>query len=415
MIGIGATISSSLWGGVTVILAYLLNPHLVAREIPLQRYQFYATAAFVLSTMMYPASRLRSVGVDKWVFTFLWFYVADCCVVSLLLSRDPLWAIDHAIEFGKTILVAWLLTKIVHSERDIRILLIACVIGGFHAAFMHTVGIDLDWVSEKYKAEYGVLPEAQAPTNLLLLPLFVLIAMLGSTRYEKLLGWMGLPIVLNSIVESYQRAYFVGLLAESVFLLLFLPKRIAIRLIPVLAVAIVLYVSVLTPENYWSWMDTINEPTKEGSAASRYDLYKASGEMLADHPLGVGYRSFILESKKYYGASKAAHSTICTVACETGVQGFCLWLGAVLTTFWILRRIRKAADPSNPHQLEVYAMGIEIGLIGWLVGGLFHSDHQTDPAYWFLAFAVVLHRLRFAPPEIELDPNAPDAAGSTFG
>ena len=240
---------------------------------------------------------------------------------------------------------------------------------------------------------------------LLFLPLFILVAMLGRSWWEKLFCWVSLPVVLNSIVESYQRAYFLGLLAEGVFLLLFLPKRIALRLIPVLAVAVVLYVSVLTPDSYWSWMDTINEPEKEGSAASRYDLYAASGEMLADHPLGVGYRCFIRHSPKYYGVSKAAHSTICTIACETGIQGFSLWLAAVVTTLLLLRRIRKAADPRNPSQIDTYAMAMEIGLIGWLIGGLFHSDHQTDPAYWFMAFAVVLHRLRFAPVD-ETDPSA---------
>ncbi len=404
LLGIGATFSSSLWGGVSVILAYLLNPIVVSRELPLQRFQFYTAIAFILSTMMYPKSRLQSIWHDRMVFRSLGCYAVVCMLTSLW-ATDMLWSFEHAFDFNKTLLIAWLLTTIVHDERGIRILLFASLIGSLHAAFMHTLGVDLDWVSKKFADEYGTLPDMQAPVMLLLLPLFLLIAIFGRNGYQKLLGWVGLPIVLNSIVESYQRAYFVGLLAECLFLLLFLPKKIALRLTPVLTMAVILYVTVLTPANYWSWMDTINRPAQEGSASSRFDLYKASAEMLRDHPMGVGYRCYIFESHNYLPASyfdeehpnKAAHSTFCTVACETGVLGFAFWSVSIALALWLLRRIRKAANTANPDQIDIYAMGIELGLIGWLVGGFFHSDHQVDPAYWFLAFAVVLHRLKFAP------------------
>ncbi len=410
LLGMGATISSSLWGGATVILAFMLNPVVIAKELPLQRYQFYTSIAFICSVLMHPRSRLPSISPDSLVFKGLWLYVGMCFVTSLW-ATDTSWAFSYALNFSKTVLIAWLLTKVVHDERGIRVLLFAGLIGALHAAFMHTFGVDLDWVSKKYADEWGVLPDMQAQVMLLFLPLFLLIAIMGRSPYEKLLGWVATPIVLNSIVESYQRAYFVGLLAEAVYLMLFLPKRIALRLAPILGTAVLLYVFVLTPENYWSWMDTINSPTQEGSASSRFDLYTASGKMLADNPQGVGYRCYIFEAHKYVPrhllkddeAKKAAHSTVCTIACETGVIGFLFWLTAVGTSLWLLRKIRRAADPARPSPLDVMAMGIEIGLYGWLVGGLFHSDHETDPAYWFLGFAVMLYRLRFAPVHDEED------------
>jgi len=403
VLGLGATLSSSLWGAVTVILAFLLNPIVLAREIPLLRYQFYATIAFILSIMMNPIRPLQSTSADRLVFRSLWTYVA-ICYLSSIWAVKTYWSYEHAYNFSKTVLVAWLLTKVVNNERGIHILIIACLIGAFHATFMHTFGIDLGWVSQRHGGEFGVLPTAQAPVMVLFLPLFVLIAIFGRNRFENLLGWVSLPIVLNSIVESYQRAYFVGLLAEGIYLLVFLPKRITLRLAPALVAAVLLYVFVLTPENYWSWMDTINSPTEEGSANSRFDLYKGSAQMLSDHPMGVGYRCYLFESHKYLperledpDGTLSAHSSICTVACETGILGFSLWITSIGAALWLLRKIRKAADLSNPSQIDIFAMGIEIGLYGWFVGGLFHSDHEVDPTYWFLAFAVVLYRLRFAP------------------
>lgn len=38
-------------------------------------------------------------------------------------------------------------------------------------------------------------------------------------------------------------------------------------------------------------------------------------------------------------------------------------------------------------------MGIELGYYGWLMGGITMAEHEVDPAYWFVAFAVVLTRL----------------------
>jgi hypothetical protein len=38
-------------------------------------------------------------------------------------------------------------------------------------------------------------------------------------------------------------------------------------------------------------------------------------------------------------------------------------------------------------------MGIELGYYGWLTGGMSMSEHEVDPAFWFVAFTVVLTRL----------------------
>src|SRR5205807_222528 len=52
-----------------------------------------------------------------------------------------------------------------------------------------------------------------------------------------------------------------------------------------------------------------------------------------------------------------------------------------------------SANATRPTRIEILAMGMEMGLYGWLVGGCFMDDQEVDPAYWFAALTVVLTRL----------------------
>src|SRR5205823_12526244 len=54
---------------------------------------------------------------------------------------------------------------------------------------------------------------------------------------------------------------------------------------------------------------------------------------------------------------------------------------------------RRGGEAAKPARIEVVAMGLEIGLYGWIIGGCFQADHEVDPAYWFAALAVMVTRL----------------------
>jgi O-antigen ligase len=128
-------------------------------------------------------------------------------------------------------------------------------------------------------------------------------------------------------------------------------------------------------------------------------INQASLRMLGDYPWGVGYRNYPYVAPRYLPSAmltegtRAAHNSYFSIACETGVIGFTVWVSAFIGAAWMLRRIRKRADKNAPTAVEIYAMGAELGLYGWMIGGLFQAHHEVDPAYWFVALAVVLTRL----------------------
>jgi O-antigen ligase len=389
-------------GAVGCIEAYFMNPVVLSMPDGGFRYQLWTTVAFLLSCLVRWRPGLPRVGREGIVLKSMWIFVGIAMLSTLWAAVNPQLALDTSYEVFKTVLFATLLLRVVRTERDVSIVITACLVGGLHASALHVFGTRLGILPASMSRDVGVLPDFQGPTLMVIVPSLILLAMLG-TKWQRVLCWLTLPVVLDSIVNTYQRADLVALIVEIAAVLLFLQRKIVFRLLPVLAVGLAIFMLRLTPDNYWEWMSTITHPTEEASANSRFTIADASWTMFMDYPvLGVGYRNYIEISPKYFkqedldpaNGKRAGHNSFLTVMCETGIVGFSFWIFAFGGAAWLLRRIRKRADPANLTKVEVYAMGLEIGLYGWLVTGFFHNTHEVDPAYWIIGLAIALTRLR---------------------
>ncbi|HWG41262.1 MAG TPA: O-antigen ligase family protein [Gemmataceae bacterium] len=411
--GLGvASLNAPLVGAINCMLAYFLNPVIFGPEV---RYQLLTTSAFLAACLIHRPCGVDAVGREGVLLRLLWAFLAvgalSACwaVVSSEVAMVRIW------EVAKTVLLASLLPRVLRNERHLSLLMVACVIGVWHAAFMHTFGISWGYVPGSLGREIGVLPDAQSSVMILFVPTLFLFVIFGST-FERVLCCCALPFVLNSIVVSYQRTYFLALIGQAIALLFLLPRRVSIRILPVFLVVALLYIVRLAPPDYWQWIATIKDPEAEASANCRLVTNEASWQMFQDYPLGgVGYRNYPDVSPQYLDASyltegrRSAHNSYLTILCETGLAGFIPWMCAFAGTIWCLRRIRRQATSTTVTRVEWLAMGIEVGLYGWFVGGLTMADHEIDPAYWFVALAVVLVRLHAKQRQALAQPNHQDA------
>ena len=402
---LGAALVGSLWalvsplvGAIACTEAYLLNPKALLMEDFGFRYQLCTTAAFLLGLLFHARGRLAPVGKENRILVLMWVFVFVCMLSATWAEVDSSVAFDMAYELFKTVLVSAALVWALRSTRDLRYFVTAMIIGVLHAGFLHTFGLRLGFISAALDRELGVMLESQPTVMVVFLPLLFLVAAQGK-GVQRLLACAALPFALNSIVKSYQRAAFVGLLVDAALLLLVLPKRLVLRLLSVGAALVVLFVVRLTPDNYWEWVDTIQQPTQEGSAASRLVLADASLRMLEDHPFGVGYKNYQFVSPRYLDSSmltegrRSAHNSYFAVLCEPGPGAFIPWVFAIGLSILTLRRVRKAVRTEETKILGVYAASFEIGLYGWLTAGFFHDVHDVDPVYWIMGLAVLLPRL----------------------
>lgn len=398
-VGIVMGIFNPLWAAVSTMEVYFLRPDIMAKDISGMRYEFIAAIVFAMSVFFHQRGNLPKVQNEKRVLVALWVYAIICLATSLW-AVDQTQAFDAAFDFSKTIFVASLLPLVVRNERDLTVLIWACLLGAAHAAFIETAGKHkLDWVSKSAH----ISPDRMGSVLMLFIPTFLLLGMYGRI-WERVLCWLSLPFILDAIVRSNHRSYFVALVGQTLLLLLFLPRRTVMKIAPILLVAGGLFLFVLTPDTYWQWISTISNPTEEGSAASRFEINRASLAMVQDNPFGVGYRCYGITSGKYLPAhlrskkneegGKRAHNTFFAVLCETGIPGFLAWGSAIVGTIVLLRRIRKRINFLNPSRLDLYAMGLEFGLYGTFIGDMFHAGNETDPIYWIAAFSVILTRLK---------------------
>jgi O-antigen ligase len=420
LIGIVAALFSPMAGAIAAIESYLLNPNGLALDFQF-RYQLWVTIAFIVGCLLHRPRPLEKVGREGILIKSLWAFTAIAALSSLWAVYSASEALDETSDLFKRVLVSSLLVLVIRNEKALSGILMACIVGVWHASVLHVLGPRLGYVPTASAREDGVLPQGQMSVLILFVPLLVVLIASGS-RWERRVSLCALPFVIDSIVNTYMRAGFVALAVEGALLLLLLPRRITLRLLPGLALGLGLFFFMFTPREYWRWMDTIGTPTQEGSANSRFAIADASIRMFLDYPMGVGYRNYRNVSPRYLDAGyltngkRSAHNSFFTVLCETGILGLLAWFTAFGGAAWTLRRIRRKADRSRPHRIEVYAMGLEIGLYGWFAAGIFHDIHNVDPAYWFVAISVAIARLRAqSQSELEAPADLVTAAADRVG
>jgi O-antigen ligase len=127
------------------------------------------------------------------------------------------------------------------------------------------------------------------------------------------------------------------------------------------------------------------------ATSGRFKLITNGIKIAVDHPLGgVGVGSFVRAYGKrlhLHGTdpkSAASHDTPVTVAAETGIPGFALFVWLIASSLLVpLRRLGAGFDAR-----VLLAVGIGIGVI--VVHSLFYNALFEDPLFWgLLGLAVV--------------------------
>lgn len=403
--GIGSTFVSPFAGVLTCLGAYLMNPTVLEMPDGDFRYQFWTTTALLVSVILHRPRRPAETGSEVWCMRLMWSFVVFAALTSTWAVVSASIALDTVYEVLKTVLLVALMVRLVRTERQMTMTVNLFIIGAFHAAVLHVLGVRWGYVPSSFAREMGVLPDSQTAVMVLFVPLLLLLAVFG-TRLQRLMCWCALPFVLDSIIGTYERTGFVALLAEVLLLLIYLPTRITLRALPALLVAGGLFAFYFTPPDYWTKMRTIEDPTEEASANSRFVINQASRQMFCDYPMGVGYRNYPYVSPRYLPNDvltsvgdqrlRSAHNSYFTILCETGVIGFAIWISMFVFALVLFRRLRKHNKGNSTSALAIYGMAFEVGLYGWAVGGYTQAYHEVDPAYWFVGCAVILTRLQMA-------------------
>jgi len=169
------------------------------------------------------------------------------------------------------------------------------------------------------------------------------------------------------------------------------PRKLAALLMLVLLLPGIYFI---LPSATKQRMESAEHPLQDPTASSRIRFWKAGLQMFEDHPLlGVGPANFPrlyaaqYAGKEDWGLTPTQHSTYVQTISELGVAG-----ALPVLSLWVLLpilngRSRKrlvALDPAQKQSFEYWlAVGLDLGLVGYLVSGAFVSVLEY-PHLWIL-------------------------------
>lgn len=165
----------------------------------------------------------------------------------------------------------------------------------------------------------------------------------------------------------------------------------------ILIAIVVLALLPMMPEEWWGRMHTIGTYEQDASAQGRFHAWHVAWEVARHNFLGagMGYQHQLLFS--LYGVNDnrvfAAHSIYFQMLGNHGFVGLFLFLALWLATFrsagWLRRQ--GADRPESRWAADLGAM-IQVGLVGYAVGGAFLSLAYFDLPYDMMALVVLARK-----------------------
>jgi O-antigen ligase len=205
---------------------------------------------------------------------------------------------------------------------------------------------------------------------------------------RRLLAAGALLLSVAAVILTFSRAGFLTLAAVFLMFLAVLARRKA----PGAAIAVLLLavcVPPLLPDGYIDRLGTITniETDKTGSAQGRWRDDKVAVGVIAQHPIigvGLGQDVLAMNDARAIDTWRRVHNAYLQYGVDLGIPGLVLFAWLNVLCFRTARAVEKRAMREPNHQsLALLAAGIQVSLVAFAVGAMFHPI-----AYQFYFFTV---------------------------
>jgi putative inorganic carbon (hco3(-)) transporter len=384
------------------MLTFFAAPHLWwwGKDLPSLRYAVIA-GLVMLGAVLFHMNR----SSQEREFSFTIVHKAaigmalNATFVHFFLASVPSVSVDNYVEFLKYILLFFLMCRAMEGRADLRVVIMSIALGAAYIGYEVTInergyfsGSRLEGVG----APAADSSNSLASVMLLTLPLIGSLWIKGAKRH-KLVAILAAPLVLNVVLLCNSRGAFLALIGAGVSFLLVArgaTRKQAIRTLALAAVA--LYLLLGDPKILDRFATTFaGSESRDRSAASRLEFWKAGLLMIADYPLGDGGGSFKYVRGGQYlklvigdDQDRSLHNGFLTEATEWGIQGLLLRLifvgGALAAAYRTTNRCRQEGRTED----ALLGICLIVSLAGFLITCVFGSFLRNEWGYWIVALLV---------------------------
>ena len=322
-------------------------------------------------------------------------------LVTAWFGVNPSVSLAYWQEFAKVIIVGYILTLVIQTPADFRLVLMVIVFSlgfetvkqGWAQLILNPGAPNMNFVP--FLGDNNLVAVGMAR----LLPIIAALAATTTGWRKRLFQFMNVGVFYRGL-STYSRGGFLSL--GVVAAMQFWRSQHKLRTAAAVIVVSLLILPVL-PHQFWERMATITAPAEErdDSQQSRLHFWRVAIAMANDRPLvGVGHRGYERAYNQYdwtngqYLTNRAVHSAWFGVLGDQGYPGLLLFVSIVFTSWLSCRRVRLwslRGQISAP--LGHYATAIETSLVAFAVGGSFVSFQYNEMLWHFFALTIALKRV----------------------
>lgn len=232
---------------------------------------------------------------------------------------------------------------------------------------------------------------------LMVLPMFVFLAGRESRPWVKRALYVCSTLILISVVTTYSRGAFLGMICMGLFLWLKSSKKL---ISVVVAFVFGGCVFAFMPQTWFDRMNTTTDYENDGSAMGRINAWIVAYDVAISEPTGGGYQMLSYETTyqafgrteemQNIGFAIDAHSIYFEVLGEHGFIGLFIFLAFIITSWrqgtWVIKQARgspELADIANLCRM------LQVSMIAYLSAGAFLGLASFDLFYQIVAILVL--------------------------
>lgn len=318
-------------------------------------------------------------------------------LVSMPLAIEPAEAWSGWLEFAKVVMMFVVMVNVVRTETRLRamiwlallvsVFLSMSALNDYRAGHLNLGGVRIEG------ALGGLFgnPNDMALHFVTIIPIALALMFVARGLSKKALYGGAALLMIAATGATLSRGGLLGLACATFVMAWKIGRRNRVMVVVMFLAAGAIFLVLLPPEFILRLLSVVGDGTDGGSAVARQNLLLRSAYVSLRHPLlGVGMNNFHILSLR----EQVSHNAYTQVSAEMGMSALAFYVLFMLSTLKRLRRIeRETYDGRAQARVFYLAVGLQAGIIGYMVSSFFASVAYLWYIYFLAGYALCLHRL----------------------